>query len=312
MRPAIHLPGARLGVAAVLGAALVVPSAALAQGPDRIELPPGWQAEGVTSDGTTLYAGSLADGAIWKGDATSGEGDVLVPGGDAGVSVGLDVESDAGRLWVAGGPGGNVNAYDTETGELLSSYQLEAGFLNDVAVTPEAVYVTDSFVPQLIVITLPEDGSLPTPDDAAVLPISGDVEYSDGFNLNGIAATDGGLVVVHSPTGGLFSIDPATAETTRIDTGDAELTAGDGLEPDGLTLYVVRNQLNQIAVLELDEDLTSAELVGELTSDDFDIPTTAALVDGSLWAANARFGTDATSDTEYWLTRVDTQLSEDG
>ena len=42
---------------------------------DRIDLPAGWPAEGMTSDGTTLYAGSLADGAIWQGDAVTGEGE---------------------------------------------------------------------------------------------------------------------------------------------------------------------------------------------------------------------------------------------
>jgi WD40 repeat protein len=306
------LPSRRaIGTATIISLAFALPSTALAQEPDRIDLPAGWQAEGVTSDGTTLFAGSLANGAIWKGDAVSGEGAVLVPGSEGSVSVGLDVEPDAGRLWVAGGPGGPVTVYDTESGELLASYQLETGFLNDVAVTEDGVYVTDSFMPQLIVINLPEDGSLPTDEDATAQPITGDVEYSDGFNLNGIAATDGGLVVIHSPTGGLFTID-ATGVTSQIDTGGIELTAGDGLEADGLTLYVVRNQLNEVAVLELDEGLTSASLVGTLTSDDLDIPATAALVDGSLWAANARFGTDADESTEYWLTRLGTDVSDEG
>ncbi len=290
----------------------MLPSTALAHGPDRIDLPSGWQAEGVTSDGTTLYAGSLADGAIWKGDATTGEGAVLAPGTEGRTTVGVDVEAEAGRLWAAGGATGQVLAFDTETGDVLQTYQLEAGFLNDVAVTPEAVYVTDSFVPQLIVISLPENGSLPTMDDATTVPLSGDVKYDADFNLNGIVAAEAGLVVVHSATGELFRVDPATAETSRIDTGDAELTAGDGMELDGSTLYVVRNQLNQVAVLELDDSLASARLTGELTSEDLDIPATATLVDGSLWAANARFGTVATPQTEYWLTRIDANTGEEG
>jgi outer membrane protein assembly factor BamB len=300
----------RPSVAALLALAVTVPMAASASDIDRIDLPPGWQAEGVTSDGTTLYAGSLADGAIWKGDALTGEGDVLVEGGE-GVSVGLDVESGAGRLWVAGGPGGTVVVYDTETGELLETYPFEAGFLNDVIVTDTAVYVTDSFIPQLIVIPLSEDGAVPLVANAKALPYSGDVEYADGFNLNGIEATDAGLVVVHTPTGELFRVDPATAETTRIDIGDADITFGDGLELDGSTLYVIRNQVATVAALELDEGATTATLTAELTAPDLDVPTTAAMVDGSLWAANARFGTDVTPDTEYWLTRLDT-VGEEG
>ncbi len=57
---------------------------------------------------------------------------------------------DYGRLWAAGGTGGEVRVYDSESGELLETYPFEAGFLNDVAATPDAVYVTDSFVPQVI------------------------------------------------------------------------------------------------------------------------------------------------------------------
>jgi sugar lactone lactonase YvrE len=295
---------------AVAALAIAAPSAALAQGPDRIDLPPGWQPEGITSDGTTLYAGSLADGAIWKGDAATGEGMVLAPGADGRVTVGVDIDPGSGVLWAAGGPTGQVHAFDAESGELLETYQFEAGFLNDVAITPEAVYVTDSFVPQLIAISLPEDGSVPMEADAAAMALSGDLEYGDGFNLNGIVSTDIGLVVVHSPTGGLYRVDPDTAQTSSIDTGGADLTAGDGLELLGSSLYVVRNQLNQVAVVELAEDLTSGELVDTITADDLDVPTTVAYVDGSLWAANARFGTDATPDTEYWLTRIDATVND--
>ena len=42
-----------------------------------------------------------------------------------------------------------------------------------------------------------------------------------------------------------------------------------------------------------------------LTSDGFDVPTTAALARGSLWVVNARFGTTPTPRTPYWITRVD-------
>jgi hypothetical protein len=77
------------------------------------------------------------------------------------------------------------------------------------------------------------------------------------------------------------------------------------MELDGDTLYVVRNQLNQVAVLELDEGATRATQVAELSDDGFDLPTTVALRDDDLWAVNARFGTEATPDTEYWITRLD-------
>jgi hypothetical protein len=304
-----------LAIAASLAATLVLPPvAAVAQDSppiDRIDLPAGWQPEGITSLGETLFVGSLADGAIWRVDSTTAEGSLLVPGRDGAVAVGVEADAAGGRLWVAGGRTGEVRVYDVETGELLGTWTVEAGFLNDLVATPEAVYVTDSFEPQLIVIPLGADGSF---SDAEVMtvPITGDLTYGDGFNVNGIVSGVAGLVIVHSPTGALYSIDPATGETATIDTGDAELSAGDGLELDGSTLYVVRNRLNRVAIVELDDEHSSATVIAELSSDDLDIPATAALVGDDLWAVNARFSTNARPKTKYWITRLDTGTSADG
>ena len=77
------------------------------------------------------------------------------------------------------------------------------------------------------------------------------------------------------------------------------------MEVDGDTLYVVRNRMNLVADVDLADDLGSGEVVAELTSEDFDVPTTITLTRGSLWAVNARFGTEATPDTPYWITRLD-------
>ena len=52
--------------------------------------------------------------------------------------------------------------------------------------------------------------------------------------------------------------------------------AGDGLLLRGRTLYVVRNNLNQIAVVELAPDLSGGEVVGTITNPNFDVPTTIA------------------------------------
>jgi hypothetical protein len=302
----------RAGLGAAVVAALVLPAGVAAQAPERIDLPAGWQGEGITTDGSSLFAGSLANGAIWKGDPATGAGDVLVPGAEGMISVGMDIESDAGRLWVAGGPTGQVRVYDSESGELLQTYPFEAGFLNDVAVGTDAVYITDSFMPQILVVPLAEDGGVAAPDEAVAVPIGGELEYGEGFNLNGVVATDAGLVAVHSPTGVLYRIDPVTGEATAIDSGDIELTAGDGLELYGDSLYVVRNNANLIVELELNEDASAVTAAGEYTSDDFDVPTTAARIGDDLWAVNARFGIDATPDSEYWITRLDVGSDMEG
>ena len=62
-----------------------------------------------------------------------------------------------------------------------------------MAVTPEAVYVTDSFMPQVLVVPLGEDGSLAAPGDAFSVPIGGELEYGEGFNLNVLFVHPGGL-----------------------------------------------------------------------------------------------------------------------
>ena len=46
-------------------------------------------------------------------------------------------------------------------------------------------------------------------------------------------------------------------------------------------------------------------MVAHLTDDDFDIPTTVALLGDSLYAVNARFGTTGPQPAEYWITRID-------
>ena len=278
---------------------------------DRIDLPSGWAPEGITTDGQRLFAGSLADGAIWQADPLTGEGDVLAPGAEGRVAAGL--EHDAfGRLWAAGGPTGEVRAYEAATGELLATYTAEAGFLNDVAATAEAVYVTDSFLPQILVIPLGEAGALPAAGAATALPLSGELVYGEGFNVNGIVAAPAGLIVVHSGDGTLYRVDPATGVASQIDNGDVSLGGGDGLELDGDTLYVLRNTSNLVVALELDAAAESATVLAEITADDFDVPTTMALVGEHLWAVNARFGTEVTPDTEYWITRIDTVEAADG
>ena len=225
--------------------------------------------------------------------------------------IGAD-HTEAGRLWTAGATTGEVRAYDAGTGELLEAYPFEAGFLNDVAVTPEAVYISDSFVPQIAVVPIGDDGALVAPDEAFVVPITGDLQYGEGFNANGIVATPAGLVLVHSGLGQLFLVDPATGASTLIDTGEADLTAGDGLELVGQTVYVMRNRMGEIVAVELDEQATTGVVTGTATSDDFDVPTTVAAVGDDLWVVNARFGTDATPETAYWMSRVDAPTPTDG
>ena len=140
-------------------------------------------------------------------------------------------------------------------------------------------------------IPLPDDGSVPDPADAFALPLTGDLAYIDGFNANGIVASDGWLILVQSNTGLLFRVDPTTGATETIDLGGASVSFGDGLELVGSTLYVVRNQLGEILEIRLADDLLSGTVVDTLEPEGVDVPTTAAFIAGRLWLVNARFNT---------------------
>jgi len=277
--------------------------------PARIDLPNGFFPEGIESGpGTTYFVGSLVDGAIWRGDLRTASGAVLAPGAPGRVSVGIAYEAGRNRLWVAGGGpalsgAGDVRVYDASSGALLARYQPPAvGLLNDVTVTRTAVYVTDSAFPQLVVIPLPADGSLPAAP--TTLPVSGDMVQTEGFNLNGIVAKHGVLLVAQSSTGKLFRVDPANGITDEVDLGGANLGTPDGLELLGHRLYVVRGVDNQITVVALGPRLARGVVLGDLTDPSLDFPTTATVAAGRLWAVNLRFFTPPGPDTPYWITQL--------
>jgi hypothetical protein len=298
-RRLIALPLALLAALLAAVPALAVPF------PSRLDLPDGWAPEGITAGrGLTAYVGSLADGAIAQVDLRTGATEVLVPGASGRVAVGLEYEAGADRLWVAGGPTGEVRVYDASSGALLATYSVTAGFLNDVVVTRDAAYVTDSMIQQLIVIPLGSDGSLPAASDAGAMPISGDFVYATGFNANGIVAFGGALIVPQSNTGAMYAIDPASGSSVEL-LPPGTVTAADGLELRGSTLYVVRNQLNLVAVFGIRGGAVRS--LGTISAADLDVPTTIAFAAGRLWAVNARFGTPVTPTTEYWITQLPTR-----
>lgn len=279
--------------------------------PSRIDLPDGFQPEGITSGfHGRLYVGSVANGAIWRGSALTGEGRILVPGVTGRQAAGIHIDW-RGRLWVAGANNHTIRVYSALTGRLLQTYEFPtAGFINDLAITRKAVYATDSNNAQLAVVPLGRFARLPAPSAAKLLPLTGDFALQTGFNNNGIVAKSGWLITVQSNTGFLFRVDPKTGATRRIDTGGELVTNGDGLALRNGKLYVVRNQNNLVAVFNLGSDLLSASLVGNITSppspNNLDVPTTAAFALDKLWVVNARFGTTGPETADYWITRLPT------
>lgn len=271
--------------------------------PDRLDLPDGWQPEGIAAGkGQELFVGSIPTGAIYRFDARTGEGRVVVAAQQGRAAIGLKADN-RDRLFVAGGPTGKGFVYDADTGATLAEFafaQNRPTFVNDVTLTNKQAFFTDSQRNVLYVVdtrTLSGFRELALPD----------IPQTTGFGLNGIVAAQNGktLLAVQSSTGILWRIDPDTGRAQAVDLGGYVLTNGDGLLLEGRRLYVVQNRLNRIAVFKLDGDLRSGRLEETLTSPEFSVPTTVARLGNRLYAANARFGTPPTPSTDYWVTKIE-------
>jgi sugar lactone lactonase YvrE len=274
--------------------------------PEVIQLPIGFRPEGIeVGRGTTFYVGSVASGAIHRGNLRTGSVEPLVPGGAGRPATGIELDTHK-RLFVAGAGTGNAYVYDAQTGALIRTYNLATSptFINDVVVTHEAAYFTDSQKAVLYRIPITPGGELGA---AETISLSGDyVHVAGAFNLNGIDATPSGgtLVAVQSVNGRLYSIDPTTGIATQISLGTENVINGDGILLAGKTLYVVQNQQNQVAVIALAEDLASGEVLMRLTDADFKVPTTIDDLGRRLYAVNARFGTADPDSLEYQVVQL--------
>ena len=260
--------------------------------------------------GPTAYVGSLADGSIYAADLMTGGGGILIPGSPGALlAVGLDFDARSGYLFVAGGLTGDGRVYDTNTREMIHQFPLSAPFMswiNDVLVTRNAAYFTNSFAPEIYKVPLNPQGA--PSGDVQTLPLHGDwqqlmnPEPPTGpldmwINANGIVATpcNGTLIVVNYHSGRLYTVDPDTGFATEIDLGGVTVQTGDGLVLRGKTLYVVQNfappvqPLGQISVFTLSPDFSAATLTGYLADSDLSVPSTADLFGPWLYAVNARF-----------------------
>jgi hypothetical protein len=274
-----------------------------------IDLPNGWRPEGiVTGRGPMIYSGSLANGAIYAADLRTGAGAILVSGQTGRVAVGLSFDARTNYIFVAGGPTGKAWIYDADTGAEVREYTLTAPgtFINDVIVTRDAAYFTNSNLAEYYRVPLGPGGEPADQADVQTIPLTGEWEQVSGFNANGIEATANGktLVIVNSMSGLLYRVDALTGVAAVIDLGGDLVTQGDGLLLLNRTLFVVRNRSNLIAVVELAPDLSSGDVVREITQANFDVPTTIAKQGNQLYVVNARFTTPPTPDTPYTIVRV--------
>lgn len=306
-------PGRRVlaAVACLAFAAALVPAVSAAPGfPETIDLPNGFEPEGIANGrGKQLFVGSIPTGAVYATDARTGEGEVRVAGREGRSAIGIEVDR-RNRIFVAGGMTGQVYVYDAESGSDLAAYRVAPPgaetFVNDVVVTRRAAYFTDSLRQQLYVLPLGRGGRLPREDRVRTLPLTGDISYTEGFNANGIETAPRGrdLIIVQSNTGKLFRVDRRSGVTREVDLGGSDVTNGDGLLRRGRTLLVVQNRDNRIAAVRLDRRARSGRVARLIRDRDFDVPTTLAEVAGRLYTVNARFGTAPGPEVEYDVVKV--------
>jgi len=255
--------------------------------------------EGVAYDPSSedFFVGSSESGTIYRSNIGEGpkEAEVFLEGRTDGRNVvyGMKVD-EQGRLFVAGGGTGRAFVYDTGSGALIKAFDTAPTgetLMNDVTVTQDAAYFTDSFRPTLFRVPLSPGGvgDIEPWLDFGETP----VQYRGGFNLNGIAATADGryLITVQFNTGKLYRIDTETEEITEVDLGGKKLGTGDGLLLEGRTLYVVRESPAQIVPVALSEDLAIGQ-VGEAFSDpSLRFPTTIARYEDRLLVVNSQLNT---------------------
>jgi sugar lactone lactonase YvrE len=296
-----------LALAAALTAVPVQASAAPPTGhkTDVIVLPEATSAEGIARGrGSTFYAGELSTGDIFRGDIRRGTAERFIDAPAGRNALGMVFDRRHHLLFVAGGGTGQAYVYDTRSGASVASYQFgTAGtsLINDVALTPRGAWFTDSVKAVLYFVPISKSGALGA---FQTLQLTGPAADTSGqFNLNGIQATRNGrtLIAAHSANGALYTIDPKTGASAAI--AGVSVPNVDGIVLSGKRLWAVQNFSNQISRIRLNESLTAGTVEKVITSDNFQIPTTAALFGNTLAVVQAKFNVPTADSYEVVLVR---------
>jgi sugar lactone lactonase YvrE len=293
-----------------LVAAVAAPAAA-ARPAEVIVLPGASSAEGIAAGrGATFYAGDLFAGDIFRGNVQRGTAELFIDAPAGRMAVGMAADLAHQLLFVAGGFTGQAYVYDLRSGATVATYQLGApasSLINDVALTKDGAWFTDSFQAQLYFVPVSRAG-VPGPT-FRTLGLSGPAATLIGngaVNLNGIQATANGktLIVAHSANAQLYTVDPATGASATI--AGVSVPNVDGIVLEAGRLWAVQNFSNQVSRIRLRPDLTSGVVEKIITSDLFQVPTTAARFGSRLAVVNAKFdtGIPPTAD-QYEVVLVD-------
>src|SRR5690606_36701519 len=126
-----------------------------------IELPADFGPEGIEiGNGNAFFVGAMTPpnaGQIVRGDLSTGEYEQLVPA--RGVpALGIAYHAGSNRIFVAGGDSGGGAVFDAESGDEVATLDPGGSIINDVDVTDDAAYFTDSEEPALYLVALDVNG----------------------------------------------------------------------------------------------------------------------------------------------------------
>jgi hypothetical protein len=247
---------------------------------------------------------------------------------DPPVATGLKVRK--GLLYVAGASTGQIRVYDLANPAAAPKiFETGGGFINDLDLDGEGnVFATDSTKSTIYKVTAAQVAAgTGTPE--AIDVSSGITSTAGQFNLNGIVAKRGELIVVTSFSGELFRITFAgddndhghhgsraraaqaagTPTITKIDLGAADVKGGDGLLKDRGRLLVVRGSTpahanGAVDVVELSRHRTRGRVESEISDASFSGPSTVARAGKRLLVVNASFQAGPTADGNFTVTGV--------
>lgn len=305
-RSAVVMAATALAASLTVTAPAAAASTTRADGPGPIgyDLPEaGVYLEGIGVDqhaGYVYVSATNRSGTIYRARIGSPQLSVWVGPRDGDNGRGITVDGD-GRVYVAGGPTGEVRVFD-RSGTLLAELATGAAgsFLNDVWIGPDgAAYVTDSSLP--IVWRVSErHGSWRI---ANWLDVSTTVPYTPAltdFDLGGIVSTPDRryLLLAQGTTGALWRIDLRTKAVRQIRVDGDALVNADGLALRGHELVVVQNFTRRITTLRLAQDWTAAQVREVIATPTDRTFTTADFARGDLLVVDAQFGFPAPPATD--------------
>jgi sugar lactone lactonase YvrE len=233
----------------------------------------------------------------------------------------MRVDRRSNYLFVAGCEVGNAFVFDADTGATIREYQLplpagsEGGLqiVNDLAITKDAVYFTDSHQPLLYRLPLSKNGRLPAADAATPIELSGDfgnIPPEDGCcGANGIVATPNGktLIIGQSNFAQLFKVDPNTGYAEEIIVDPPLNGFLDGIVLyDGILFILTPGDTrpeDRVQVVELADDMLTGTLLGTISDPGMDGVASGAMHGDSLYVNNARYSA-LPGDTAQWITKL--------